>query len=262
MIDSLDNAVREAILHYQKEGKLPTDPNIIKSILDDYLATETALKQSITEKIIAERSNEELYEKLVKAEEAGITDGLTGLKNHNFFMNTLEEQISLAERERNYLSVVMLDIDHFKEFNDTYGHLKGDNVLVMTSRLIMHSIRAGDIAARYGGEEFGLILPYSNEKSAKEITQRVLNNVAEAVIPFETTGKQQKVTLSAGLITYHKKYEGALELLALHKDFTGKSKTQILIDLADRALYLAKNNGRNQLKIGGYMMQNGNHNSS
>jgi two-component system, cell cycle response regulator len=153
------------------------------------------------------------------------TDGLTGLNNHAFLMKTLEAEIARSRRYGTALSIVMLDVDHFRKFNDTYGHQVGDAVLKKASALMRQPLRDSDTAGRYGGEEFMLILPNTDLSGARSLAERV-RSLIEAT-PFTESGL--KVTISAGIATWE------------------KQQLFDLIQAADDRLYDAKHNGRNRV---------------
>jgi diguanylate cyclase (GGDEF)-like protein len=161
------------------------------------------------------------------------TDSLTGIANHRHFHETLDREISRANRRRSSFTLVLLDIDNFKKVNDTWGHQVGDAVLVDMTREIMTMIRAGDVLARYGGEEFGLILPDTDLAGAEILADRILRRIATH--PFSFNQQEIRYTVSIGLAVYRGEF-------AVEKDR--------LIAAADRALYDSKENGRNRLSIG------------
>ncbi len=167
--------------------------------------------------------NSELFK---KTEELAITDGLTGLYTHSYFKERLKEYVSTANRSSVPLSLMMLDIDHFKVTNDTYGHDAGDKVIQMVSECIRKNSRETDLCARYGGEEFALILPYTKIDEARKIAQRMRAWLENCEIIFEE--KILKVTASFGVYEYQK----------------GQS-TDDFIKRVDENLYRAKNGGRN-----------------
>lgn len=178
------------------------------------------------EKRVAERTKE-----LEAAQEKAIHDGLTGLYTHNFFQDYLEQEAKKAERYGTPLSLLMVDIDYFKKFNDTYGHPAGDRVLVNIARLLKETIREGDIAARYGGEEFILILPGTDDKGACLLAGRLREKV-QAFDFLKGKKKGVEITVSIGVTNYR---EG------IHKEE--------LIEQADQALYRAKREGRNRVCV-------------
>lgn len=157
------------------------------------------------------------------------TDVLTGLFNRRHFLAEMEKAIAHALRAGQPLSIAMIDIDHFKRFNDVHGHLCGDMVLAETGALLDDTIRKKvDIAARYGGEEFVVIMPYTRIDQALSACERIRQAVEEKEIQFE--GKTMRITCSLGVAEY----------------IPGEG-LNVLIDRADAALYRAKENGRNQV---------------
>lgn len=159
------------------------------------------------------------------------TDGLTGLFNHRTAQEKLAEQLRVAERYQRKLSLIMLDVDHFKAINDNHGHQAGDAVLKSVAKLIRNACRDVDIPARYGGEEFLLILPEVNQEGAAVLAERIRTRLEDEKIRYEDL--EISVTASFGIAS-----------------FPDDSKNQDqLIELADRALYMSKRMGRNQVHI-------------
>jgi diguanylate cyclase (GGDEF)-like protein len=157
------------------------------------------------------------------------TDGLTGLNNHRTFQERLKEETERARRFNTTISLLMIDIDHFKVFNDTYGHVKGDEVLKRVACIVQENIRTIDFAARYGGEEFAVILPQVSFEGAMVVAERI-RMAAEAHV-MKLNGDKAVVTLSVGVATYPE----------------DASSKDALIESADKALYLAKRTGRNRV---------------
>ncbi len=156
-------------------------------------------------------------------------DGLTGVFNHRYFQEKLEEEITKADRYNKDLSLALLDVDHFKKFNDNFGHQEGDRVLRTVSEIIQTTIRSKiDTVARYGGEEFAIILPEADGNVGKELAERIRKNIESHL--FEKDGKSlYRVNVSIGISSY---------------PFDSRDQ-KVLIQLADRALYEAKAGGRN-----------------
>ena len=153
------------------------------------------------------------------------TDGLTGLPNRRHLMETLEKEVRRAERNVRPFTLLMIDVDHFKRFNDAFGHLAGDDVLKRLAGVLLAAVRAADYAARYGGEEFTVVLPETPLDGALEVAERIRVRMAEEV--FGTKGS--RVTLSIGL-----------------GEFPVDGTTpEAVIAGADGALYRAKERGRN-----------------
>jgi diguanylate cyclase (GGDEF)-like protein len=158
------------------------------------------------------------------------TDGLTGLYNHRFFQEHMANAIDTAVRFNGKFSLVLIDIDFFKKFNDTYGHQAGDEVLRHVARKLRTSVRSVDLVARYGGEEMAIILDKANETEALEVARKLVRLVAEEEYPI-AEGVAKHVTVSIGVATF-----------PTH----GKTPSE-LIEFADRGLYRAKEGGRNQV---------------
>lgn len=159
------------------------------------------------------------------------TDELTGIANRRFFNDTLDENIKLANREQQSLSLLLIDIDHFKLVNDAYGHLVGDKCLIHLTTVINHCLhRPGDFLARYGGEEFAAVLPNTSSSGAELIARHILDSVRQS--HFTASGLELSLTVSIGITTHDAPI----------------SDKSILIREADQALYLAKNSGRNNCK--------------
>ncbi|MDD5214024.1 MAG: diguanylate cyclase [Methylococcales bacterium] len=160
-----------------------------------------------------------------------MTDGLTGVANRRKFDEQLTQEWQRATRMRQYLSVVMIDVDWFKNYNDYYGHQAGDDCLREVANLLIRSVkRSSDLVARYGGEEFGLILPMTDGKVALKIANALCRSLRELNL-LHAESNIGRLTLSAGV---------AVEI-------PSKNKTaEKLVQHADLALYTAKNQGRNQ----------------
>lgn len=166
--------------------------------------------------------------------ELSIRDGLTGLYNRRHFDTAYTEELKRAERARTEFSIVLVDIDCFKQFNDTYGHPAGDDCLRRVSKAIAQSMnRPGDLVARYGGEEIAALLPNTNAEQAFHVAERIRIGVQELAIPHRgsTVSNSDTVTVSIGVAT-------------LGSD--ARSKEMDLLKKADQALYRAKANGRNR----------------
>lgn len=160
-----------------------------------------------------------------------ITDGLTGVANRRKFDEQLANEWQRATRTQQDLSVVMIDVDRFKNYNDYYGHQAGDDCLRQVATLLANSVRRGsDFVARYGGEEFAMILPMTDGQAALKIANAMCQNLNQLALPHATS-EFERITLSAGVAT----------------DIPSKEKkAEKLIQNADYALYTAKNQGRNQ----------------
>ncbi|MDP3920648.1 MAG: sensor domain-containing diguanylate cyclase [Candidatus Omnitrophota bacterium] len=161
-----------------------------------------------------------------------ITDGLTQLYINRYFRQKLQDEIARSKRYEHPISLIMTDIDHFKKFNDTYGHQQGDAVLAMTAKLFRRVTRETDIACRYGGEEFAIILPETAEDSAAAMAERLRREV-EVTEYAGLKGEKLGVTISLGVSTYPQH----------------GTTTEELVEKADIALYASKAGGRNCFHI-------------
>lgn len=166
-------------------------------------------------------------EALASLAEASNRDGLTGVYNRRFLEESIAKEFSRAQRYGGSISLVMLDIDHFKHINDTHGHLAGDEVLRTTAKHLNSIVRRMDTLGRYGGEEFCVLLPETTMNGAETYAQRIVSHVANTPIPYGDTLIQ--LTISAGIAQYHK----------------NMTRYEDLIQEADDALYRAKEAGRN-----------------
>lgn len=158
------------------------------------------------------------------------TDGLTELYNHRYFQEQIRMQVEQSKRYNNNFSLIIIDIDFFKKFNDTFGHQSGDAVLRQVAQTLKKNVRATDIVCRYGGEEMSIILPNTGKDEALSTAQKICERVANR--KFKLAGdKETNVTISLGVSTF---------------PFDGDTASAI-IEAADKRLYNAKHNGRNQV---------------
>jgi diguanylate cyclase (GGDEF)-like protein len=156
-------------------------------------------------------------------------DALTGLYNFGYFQEHIEREVQRARRYSYPLSVLMIDMDHLKVYNDAHGHTAGNRVLIQLGELLRASIRKADVACRFGGEEFAVILPHTGKKDAYLLCDRLRTIVEETHFDGEEVLPKGKLTVSSGVATFPDDADGAEEL----------------VERADRALYGAKRNGRN-----------------
>ena len=182
------------------------------------------------------RNHMMLVEQQKVLEHVSCTDGLTGLANRMQLDTTLNRQWYAALRAGNSIALLMIDIDHFKYYNDEYGHLQGDECLRQVADAIEQSkCRQEDFAARYGGEEFVLLLPYTNLQGASQIAAQLLENVRKLQIPAAPQAAHKQVTVSVGVAAMSPKF-----------DPHSISEPTELIKLADQKLFAAKRSGRNK----------------
>jgi len=186
------------------------------------------LFQAVANQVAAALENAQLYQ---RTKELSTRDDLTGLFNRRHFFDNLEKEVQRARRYRRVFSLILLDLDDFKSYNDTHGHLKGDEALKEVARLLLASTRRADIVARFGGEEFVVLLPEINAQGAAVVGEKI--RVAAEQYPFAGRSTQPggKMTVTLGLATYPGDSEDGLEL----------------VDLADRAMYLGKQQGGNRV---------------
>jgi len=182
-------------------------------------ATETCMYQA------------KLDEALAVIAEQSVRDAMTGVYNRRKLEEEIASETARAVRYKRPLSMLMLDIDHFKRVNDTLGHLAGDEVIRHVAKLALSSLRASDFIGRYGGEEFGILLPEVPGEGAVIVAERIRNTVAASSASF--AGKSVSVTISIGAAQ-------------LRMDDEGPSK---LVADADEALYASKRNGRNRVTL-------------
>ncbi len=187
---------------------------------------EFSVLSILIERFIAEAQRVKLYGKI---ETLAITDGLTGVYVRRHLVERLEGELDRSKRFGLKLSFLMIDIDHFKNFNDEYGHLVGDVVIRQVAETIKKNIREIDLAGRYGGEEFGVLLIETDEQGAFFAAERIRRAVSEKV--FEAYDEHLKVTISVGCSTYSEKI----------------ADVNLLTEAADSALYQAKRQGRNRV---------------
>jgi diguanylate cyclase (GGDEF)-like protein len=196
----------------------------------EFLDDEENLICSIANQTVVAIENALLYQKV---KEQAITDGLTGVFNHRFFQLRLTDEFSHSKRYNTELGLIMLDIDHFKQYNDTYGHIAGDLALKEIAQLTRASVRENDIVSRYGGEEFAIILPMTNLEGTRIVAERIRQSVMDCKFLGDLSVPQVSITVSCGLSAFDKKMENREDL----------------IREADSALYQAKESGRNQTII-------------
>ena len=194
------------------------------------------------EKVRLTRENKRLLQKLEqrnlqlkKANKAlkwlARRDGLTGLYNHRYFQQILHAELTRSVRYKQYFSVAFLDLDHFKQYNDTNGHQKGDQLLRTLAKVLGSCLRETDFLARYGGEEFSIILPSASRGEALAVAEKIRGRVERYPFTGRETQPNGSVTVSIGISTFPE---------------DGKDNAS-LMEKADQALYEAKNSGRNQV---------------
>ncbi len=211
------------------------DPDEIKAALSGVLAdtqTMIAQNQQLEEELNkSSEAMEQMKADLEKIRREAMTDGLTNLANRKSFDEEIMRIHHQSTEENSTYSLLMLDIDHFKSFNDHYGHQVGDQVLRLVAKTLTDGVKGRDIAARYGGEEFAIILPDTSLEHAVRVADALRKAVAtKEVINRNSGDKLGRITMSAGAA-----------------EFVPGEERDMLIERADSALYTAKHNGRNQV---------------
>jgi diguanylate cyclase (GGDEF)-like protein len=192
--------------------------------INEQLRVEIEERKRISDE--REKLLEELEKKNEKLKEMAITDGLTGLYNHSFIIKRLSEEVASSKRYKNSLSIIMFDIDCFKNINDSFGHQVGDEVLLKISSTLKNKLRQVDIAGRYGGEEFLIILPNTNLENSHKVAEKIRGSIQQ----LKWDSGKFNVTISGGVSSL--KDEDVTEFISKADDF----------------LYKAKENGRNRIE--------------
>lgn len=213
-----------------------TDPDSIRKIVDHLVKATTTMQnrsQQLEAKLAATNQEvEQLQLNLEKVKEEAMTDALTGLCNRKRFDDALLKECTMARKTGKPMALILCDIDHFKRFNDTWGHQTGDQIIRFVATTLQRNIGAGRMAARYGGEEFAIIMPATTFEKADEIGNAIREIVERKKLVKKSTNESLgNVTVSLGLAM-----------------LDGNEEVEELIERADKALYLSKQSGRNQLR--------------
>ena len=209
-----------------------------KTLLAGYTIDITERKRAEMELEFTKESlkaaNIELQAALLRQQELAHIDGLTGINNRRHLYQLAEHEYEIAVRYQQPLSVIMFDIDHFKNINDTFGHAAGDQMLQLVIQAARTELRSADVIGRYGGEEFVVVLPMTNAQQAYSLAERIRLGVE--AIRMQTIKGEAAVTLSIGIV----------------ESFNGMQAESIeqLIRAADETMYVAKKAGRNRTEIG------------
>ncbi|HVF16005.1 MAG TPA: diguanylate cyclase [Steroidobacteraceae bacterium] len=223
----------------EQRSKLETELARVREDLEDRVRQRTHALESRNEELSRVRLALETANQRLKRLVA--VDGLTGIANRRHFDRALERELRRTRREQQPLSLIFLDLDEFKRFNDTYGHARGDEVLRRVAQTLDETFRrAGDFVARYGGEEFAVVLPGVDGRRASLYAERLRRRIWRLSIPYGASQTTDRVTISAGVAT----------LSATHV----ASPDQVLL-IADRALYRAKCLGKNRIVAAGVEAQ-------
>lgn len=224
----------KALEKFKGDVQSATDPKLLNSIAAIISETQkvAALNADLRAKLsTASGDIDALKGDLSAIRKEAYTDGLSGIPNRKAFNNSIEEMTSALKSKSGFLCLLMTDIDKFKAFNDTHGHLVGDQVIKVVAKTIAHSIRDTDFAARYGGEEFAVLFPNTRLKDALLIAEKIRNAVRGKDIQNRRTNENLgKVTISIGV-----------------SEFALGETIDDFIARADSALYLAKQKGRDRV---------------
>ncbi len=216
------------------EGLSGTEPDATAILRDVLSATrDMQARQKSMENKLIQSSGEigRLREEVEETRREATTDGLTGLANRRLFDLRVREDMSRAADTEEDLCLLMLDIDHFKKFNDSFGHLIGDHVLKLLATILRAGLKGKDLAARYGGEEFGVLLPQTNLQNAVKVAEGIRVQLSKKKVVNRSTGQDLgKITLSVGL-----------------SRFRPREQADEFIERADMSLYAAKKSGRNKV---------------
>ncbi len=238
-----DTSKDPAYLHYKgekmEEGSFLSLPvmshqkvlgvmNFSRPGLDSFSTMDIRLLTSLASQVAVSIENARLY---AKTKELSVTDELTHLYNRRHFFTMLQMEWKRARRFTRNISLLMVDVDHFKQYNDTHGHLQGDRVLEEIAALLAENVREVDTVARYGGEEFAIILTHTSCEEAVEVAQKICQVVSGHVFGNGKHSSEEQVTVSIGVANFPEDTVNMEEL----------------IDHADMALYEAKNFGRNRV---------------
>jgi len=212
-------------------GVLLVDNCISNRTIDE---TELVPVTSFANQVAMTIENAKLYQKI---EYLALIDGLTNVYNHRYFVENLVAEIDRMSRyeKDGFLSLIMIDVDHFKHYNDTNGHMAGDAVLMEVGQILKRLTRKVDLAARYGGEEFVIMMPATQREGAGKLAERIRIEIEKYPFEFKASQPTGKLTISLGVSTYPE---------------DGKTG-EAIIEAADRGLYMSKTSGRNKVSIAG-----------
>jgi diguanylate cyclase (GGDEF)-like protein len=217
--------------------------NHMMSITRGFFAVLLFLLLSV---MIFREYSSKIWEEKQIAQYQAVHDGLTGLYTQKYFKKHLEREIDRCKRYKRPISLIMCDVDYFKKFNDTYGHLAGDNALQTVAGIISSSVRASDIVARYGGEEFAILLMEAGMDEIKSIAKRLKALTEETLeIAARIKGEVAKASISVD----HSFTHVTISMGVASYDGETEYKPEYLISAADSALYESKRNGRNCITL-------------
>jgi diguanylate cyclase len=229
------NSYTESLADMSEKLGNSKDREGLRTIVESLVQTAKEMEasnQKLEERLNASKQEiDQLQENLEVVRTESLTDPLTQLANRKFFDTTIAQAIEDARAKNEPLSLLMTDIDHFKNFNDSFGHLTGDQVLRLVAMSVKQNVKGQDTAARYGGEEFAVILPNTVLRSAITVADHIRRAVMTKELMKRSTGEHLgRVTISIGVATWRK-----------------NDSVQSLIERTDTCLYAAKRHGRNRV---------------
>lgn len=228
-IPLIANGATFGTLSLQNDGLLPAHPDPDPDAASEAFARRRQLAGAVAEPLALAIANLDLRESL---RTQAVRDPLTGLYNRRYMQEFLERELHSARRKQRPVTVMMLDLDHFKRYNDNFGHSIGDRALAIIGEVLLRSVRAEDVACRYGGEEFALILPECSLQKAAVRAEEIRKRIQEGRV--QTDGQPaDPVTVSVGLAAFDETTD----------------RVDLLLKLADDALYQAKSEGRNRVVV-------------
>ena len=221
----------ETLGEVSSQVKSNSDPRpIIEKLVNELTKANTRASALESNFHATTQELDKIRDSLKVAEQRSNTDALTGLANRHSMDEFFRSAQITAMEKGEALSIFMIDIDHFKKFNDTYGHQVGDQVLKLVARLLQENVREGDLAARYGGEELMAVLPGADLEVCADVAERIRRRISEARLTRRTTGKEiSSITVSIGVA-----------------QFRMAESAEAMIERCDRGLYQAKRLGRNR----------------
>ena len=229
--EKYETLISKSVDQLSEEASTEKIKNVVGEIIDETKSIGSFGK-SLQDKLKETTEElEALQKEFEQAKTASLVDFLTGVANRKAFDETLAKYTSEASSDNNDLCLLLIDIDHFKKFNDEYGHIVGDEVLKFVTKKTKELVRGRDFLARFGGEEFVVILPQTPLSGAKTVGENIRSFFSEAKLTAVATSKELgKVTVSIGAALYRP-----------------GEPVDTFIDRSDQALYFAKNNGRNRV---------------
>lgn len=231
--EQFQTALQSNLAELASDQGLDMIKTVIRSLVDEAGKIQTSNLELRRQLEASTSEIVNLRENLADMRREVLTDSLTQIANRKMLDLTLKQEIEMAAAQGSALAVVMTDIDHFKKFNDTFGHQVGDQVLRLVAKILQKNVRDGELAARYGGEEFALVLPGCSLEEARSICDRIRQIVSTRQLRDRTNGKSMgTITLSLGVSAYR-----------------AGDTADGLVERADACLYEAKRSGRNRTVV-------------